>query len=169
MLVAAGADENVINTALQGMGVETPATNTSTGADAGDGRVEPTMDNPASTPAQDTQQGQDMAEPTLDNAPASDAQQGASADAQQGAEQGAEQGAGNQQQGNVDVAGLAKLLPSVGKNPTPFKAACAAIKTNKPLTPVMKAAMGNAFMDLVYADKSDIGKISNLLKKVSMQ
>ena len=70
---------------------------------------------------------------------------------------------------HVDVAGLAKLLPSVGKNPTPFKAACAAIKTNKPLTPVMKAAMGNAFMDLVYADKSDIGKISNLLKKVSMQ
>ena len=72
-----------------------------------------------------------------------------------------------QQQGNVDVAGLQKLLPSVGKNPTPFKAAVAAIQANKPLTPVMKSALGNAFLDMVYMDAGPLGQVSTLLKKVS--
>jgi hypothetical protein len=75
--------------------------------------------------------------------------------------------AGDQQAGNVDVSGLSKLLPSVGKNPTPFKAAVAAIKANKPLTPVMKSALGNAFLDMVYMEPGPLGQVSNILKKVS--
>lgn len=157
-LVGAGADEGVITQALQTMGVDTTATPATDATDAGDGRVEPTMDAPASAPsaqAQDDKQEPTMADPTQD--------------AQQGAEQPADQAGADQaqQQGNVDVAGLSKLLASVGKNPTPFKAAVAAIKANKPLTPVMKAALGNAFIDMVYLDPGTTGQVSSILKKVS--
>jgi hypothetical protein len=147
-LVGAGADESVITQALQGMGVDTTA---NPATDAGDGRVEPTMDAPASATgaqAQDDKQEPTMADPTQD--------------AQQGADQA-------QQQGNVDVAGLSKLLPSVGNNPTPFKAAVAAIKANKPLSPVMKAALGNAFIDMIALDPGQTGQAANILKKVSAQ
>jgi hypothetical protein len=88
------------------------------------------------------------------------------ADPTQDAQQGADQA---QQQGNVDVAGLSKLLPSVGNNPTPFKAAVAAIKANKPLSPVMKAALGNAFIDMIALDPGQTGQAANILKKVSAQ
>lgn len=153
-LVGAGADESVITQALQSMGVDnTPNAAT----DAGDGRIEPTMDAPASAPdatAQDTNQEPTMADPTTQ-------------DAQQGADQA--QGGNQQMQGNVDVAGLSKLLPSVGNNPTPFKAAVAAIKANKPLSPVMKAALGNAFMDMIALDPGATGQAASILKKVSAQ
>jgi hypothetical protein len=167
-LVDAGADKNVVNTALQNMGVDITAP--STPADA-DGRVEPTMGEPTATApdnkepemAKPTAAGQEdnkepeMAEPTQDQqAPAEPAAQD-------------QAGQGDQQlQGNLDVNSLGKLLPSVGSNPTPFKAALAAIKANKPLTPVMKAAMGNAFIDMVNMDSATVSKVSSMLKKVSV-
>jgi hypothetical protein len=111
-------------------------------------------DASAAAPQDNTQQEPTMADPTTQ-------------DAQQGADQAsADQG---QQQGTVDVAGLGKLLASVGKNPTPFKQAVAAIKANKPLSPVMKAALGNAFIDMVYLDPAATGQVSSILKKVSTQ
>jgi len=168
-LVDAGADKNVVNTALQNMGVDITAPSTS--ADA-DGRVEPTMGEPTATAPEDNKEpemteptaaGQEdnkepeMAEPTQDQqAPAEPAAQD-------------QAGQGDQQlQGNLDVNSLGKLLPSVGSNPTPFKAALAAIKANKPLTPVMKAAMGNAFIDMVNMDSATVSKVSSMLKKVSV-
>ena len=151
ILATGGVDQSVIQNAFKEVGVEAPIATT----DAGDGRVEPTMDSPA----QNNTQGQNMAEPTQDTAQQS---------ADQNTQQGGEQAAGDQQMsGNVDVSGLQKLLPSVGKNPTPFKAAVAAIQANKPLTPVMKSALGNAFLDMVYMDAGPLGQVSTLLKKVS--
>lgn len=139
-----GVDPTVISTSFKEIGVAAP---TSTGTSASsDSKIEPTMDAPTTAPTNTTNKEPTMAEPTTAPTTAP---------------------AGDQQAGNVDVSGLSKLLPSVGKNPTPFKAAVAAIKANKPLTPVMKSALGNAFLDMVYMEPGPLGQVSNILKKVS--
>ena len=157
-LVDAGADKAVVTTALQNMGVDTTAS--APQADT-DGRIEPTMGEPTATePAPEDNKEPEMAEPTQDQT---------QAQAEPAAQDQAQADQGDQQlQGNLDVASLGKLLPSVGSNPTPFKAALAAIKANKPLTPVMKSAMGNAFIDMVNMDSATVSKVSGMLKKVSV-
>lgn len=156
ILADGGVDQSVISNSFNEIGVEAP-----TGTVASEPeKVEPTMDAPTTTP---TDKGTTMPEPTT-NTTADATSGGASTDTS-----GATDAGGEQVQGNLDVAGLGKLLPSVGKNPTPFKAALAAIKANKPLTPVMKSAMGNAFLDLVYMDPQGVSKVSAMLKKVSTQ
>lgn len=156
ILADGGVDQTVIANSFKEIGVEAPK-NTAGEPE----KVEPTMDTPTSTTTTPTDKGTKMAEPTTDTT------SGAGGDAAGGA--GGAGGADQQMQGNLDITSLGKLVPSIGKNPTPFKAAMAAIKANKPLTPVMKSAMGNAFMDLVYMDASTVSKVSAMLKKVSTQ
>lgn len=147
LLADAGVDTNLVTTAFKDMGVEVTAP-------TGDTKIEPTMDAPTPTPTDKKEPT--VADPTTTtDTTTTDATTDGSAD--------------TKVQGNLDLSGLSKLLPSIGKNPTPFKAAISALKANKPLSPVMKAALGNAFMDMVSLDPASTGQVSNMLKKVSAQ